>query len=62
MTLSKDKKLWRELEPYKFDVKVKGQSRIEIMNVRDRLSHSDTPMYQKWIFWYANIKTKTKKK
>ena len=35
----------REHEPYKVDVKVKGQSRIEIMNVRDTLSHSDTLMY-----------------
>ena len=40
-------------KPYRFDLDVKGQHRIGIMNVRDTSSHSDTPMYQ---IWYANVK------
>ena len=31
---------------YKFDLEVKDQRHIRIMNVRDTLSHSDTPMSQ----------------
>ena len=30
--------------PYKFDLEVKGQRRIGIMNVRDTSFHGDTPM------------------
>ena len=35
-------------KPYKFDLEVKVQGRIWIMNVRDRSSHGDTPMCQIW--------------
>ena len=38
--------LWVGHKPYKFDLEVKCQRRIRIMNVRDTLSHSDTPMSQ----------------
>ena len=40
---------------YKFDLKVKSQRRIGIMNVRDILPYGDTPMCQ---IWYANVKPK----
>ena len=33
-------------KPYKFDLQVKVQGRIWIMNVRDTSSHGDTPMCQ----------------
>ena len=33
-------------EPYKFDLKVKVQGRIWIINVHDTSSHGDTPMCQ----------------
>ena len=42
-------------KPYKFDLKVKVQRRIWIMNVRDTSSHSDTPMCQ---IWLVNVKPK----
>ena len=32
----------------KFDIEVKGQRRIGIMNVRDTSSHGNTPMCQIW--------------
>ena len=35
-------------KPYKFDLKVKVQGRIWIMNVCNTSSHGDTPMYQIW--------------
>ena len=35
-------------EPYKFDLKVKVQGRIWIMNERDTSSHDNTPMCQIW--------------
>ena len=38
---------------YKFDLKVKGQCRIMIMNVLDTSSHGDRHMCQ---IWYANVK------
>ena len=31
-------------KPYEFDLEFKGQHRIGIMNVRNILSHGDTPM------------------
>ena len=40
---------------YKFDLKVKGQHRMGIMNVHDTLSYSETPMCQ---IWYANVNPK----
>ena len=47
-------KLWvgheKMSKPYKFDLEVKGQRRIGIVNVCDTSSHSDTPMSQ---IWYA---------
>ena len=47
-------KLWVGHEemskPYKFDLEVKDQRRIGIVNVCDTSSHSDTPMSQ---IWYA---------
>ena len=46
-----DKKTCQKL--YKFDLTVKGQLRVGIMNVPDTFSHSDTLMYQ---IWYANVK------
>ena len=42
-------------KPYKFDLKVKIQGCIWIMNVRDTLSHGNTPMSQ---IWLANVKQK----
>ena len=42
-------------KPYKFDLKVKVQGCIWIMNVRDTLSHGNTPMSQ---IWLANVKPK----
>ena len=44
-------KSWHK--PYKFDVEVKGQGRIRIMNVLDTSSYGDRSMCQ---IWYANIK------
>ena len=38
---------------YKFDLEVKGQGRIRIMNAFDTFSHDDRPMCQ---IWYANVK------
>ena len=35
-------------KPYKFDLEVKVLGCIWIMNVRDTLSHGDTPMCQIW--------------
>ena len=35
-------------KPYKFDLKVKVQGSIWIMNLRDTSSHGDTPMCQIW--------------
>ena len=35
-------------KPHKFDLKVKVQGRIWIMNVRDTSSHGDTPKCQIW--------------
>ena len=35
-------------KPYKFDLEVKVQGRMWIMNVRDTSSHGDTPMCQIW--------------
>ena len=40
-------------KPYKFDLEVKGQCRIRIMNVLDTSSHGDRAMCQ---IWYANVK------
>ena len=40
---------------YKFDLEVKSQRCIEIMNVCDTLSHVDTPICQ---IWYANVNAK----
>ena len=40
---------------YKFDLEVKGQHRIGIMNVCDTLSYGDTPMCQ---IWQANVNPK----
>ena len=40
-------------KPYKFDLEVKGQGRIRVMNVLDTSSHGDRPMCQ---LWYANVK------
>ena len=39
-------------KPYTFDLKVKVQGRIRIMNVLDTSSHGDRPMCQ---LWYANV-------
>ena len=36
---------------YKFDLEVKSQRCIEIMNVCDTLSHGDTPICQIWYAW-----------
>ena len=59
MTTSRTKKPWHEPKPchksYKFDLEVKGQHRIRIMNVLDTFSHGDRPMCQIW-YRYANIK------
>ena len=38
-------------KPYKFNLQVKGQCRIRIMNVLNTSSHGDRPMCQ---IWYAN--------
>ena len=38
-------------KPFKFDLEVKGQGHIRIMNVLDTFSHGDRPMCQ---IWYAN--------
>ena len=50
--MSNQKKLWTGQEtcqkPYKFDLKVKVQGRIWIMNLRDTSSHGDIPMFQIW--------------
>ena len=40
-------------KPYKFDLEVKVQGRIWIMNVRDTSSHGDTPMCK---IWLTNVK------
>ena len=40
---------------FNFNLEVKGQRRIGIMNVRDTLSHGDGPMCQ---IWLANVKAK----
>ena len=40
-------------KPYKFDLEVKGQGHIRIMNVLDTSSLDDRPMCQ---IWYANVK------
>ena len=42
-------------KPYKFDLEVKVQGRIWIMNVLDTSSYGDTPMCQ---IWLANVKPK----
>ena len=42
-----------QLKPIKFDLEVKGQGRIGIMNVRDTSSHGDRPMCKNR---YANVK------
>ena len=39
-------------KPYKFDLKVKVQGRIWIMNVRDISYYGDKPM---WQIWWANV-------
>ena len=44
--------LWVGHEPYKFDLEVKCQRRIRIMNVRHSSFHSDTTMSKIW-FAYA---------
>ena len=49
------KYLWAGYENSKFHLEVKGQRRIQIMNVRDTSSHGDTPMCQ---IWQANVKPK----
>ena len=38
----------RHVKPYEFDLEFKGQHRTGIMNVRNILSHGDTPMWQIW--------------
>ena len=43
------------INPYKFDLEVKGQGHIRIMNVLDTSSHRVRSICQ---IWYANIKTK----
>ena len=58
MTMSKDKKscglnMKPCHKPYKFDLDVKGQGHIRIMNVLDTSSQGDRPMCQ---IWYANVK------
>ena len=50
--MSKEKKLLARhenmsLKIYKFDLEVKGQRRIGIMNVHDTSFHGDAPMYGK---------------
>ena len=35
-------------KPYKFDLEIKVQGRIWIINVRDTSSYCDTPMCQIW--------------
>ena len=47
------KKLWPEHKAYRFDLEIKGQCRVRIMNVRDTSSHGDRPMCQ---IWYDNVK------
>ena len=39
-------------KPYKFDLEVKGQRPVGIMNVLDTSSHGDLPMCQ---IWYADV-------
>ena len=51
--LSKDKNTKPCHKLYKFDLEVKGQCRIRIMNVLDTSSHGDRPMCQ---IWYSNFK------
>ena len=41
------------INPIKFDLEIKVQGRIRIMNVLDTFSHGDRPVYQ---IWYANVK------
>ena len=57
MTIPKDKKggPWTKSchKPYKFDLEVKGQGHIRIMNVIDTSSLDDRSMCQ---IWYANVK------
>ena len=59
-TMSKDKKdvactvhTWQCPIPYKFDLEVKGQCHIGIMNVCNISPHGDTPIGQ---LWQANVK------
>ena len=40
-------------KPYKFDLEVKGQGHMRIMNVLDTSSLSDRPMCQ---IYFANVK------
>ena len=40
-------------KPYKFDLEVKGQHLIRMVNVLETSSHGDRPMCQ---IWYANVK------
>ena len=42
-------------KPFKFDLEVKGQRRICIINVRDTSSHGDRPICQ---IWQTNVKGK----
>ena len=55
--MPKDKKgeAWTKSchKPYKFDLEVKVQGCIRIMNVLDTSSHGDRPICQ---IWYANVK------
>ena len=46
---------WRQYKAYNFDLDVKGQYRIRIMNIRDTSYYGDTPMYQ---ILYANVNPK----
>ena len=56
LTMSKDKKAetWTQPchKPYKFDLVVKVQGRIRIVNILDAFFHGDRPMCQ---IWYANV-------
>ena len=42
-------------KPYKFDLESKGKDHIGFMNIRDTLSHGNTPMCQ---VLHANVKAK----
>ena len=48
MPMSKLTEVTDMTKAYKFDLEVKVQGRIWIMNVCDTLSHGDTPMCQIW--------------